>query len=37
LASGTHFIFIYRMGADGSLAELGTVSVPAGVAGIAAR
>ena len=37
LASGSHTITIFQFAADGSLAPLGSVNVPAGVAGLAAR
>jgi len=37
LAAGAHTISVFRMGADGSLTSTGTVSVPAGVVGLAAQ
>lgn len=37
LASGTHNITIFQFNSDGSLSPLGTVDVPAGVAGVAAH
>jgi len=37
LANGAHTISIFGMNADGSLTPQGTVSVPVGVAGLAAR
>ena len=37
LSSGGHVVNIFQMSANGSLASLGSVSVPAGVVGLAAR
>ena len=37
LASGVHNITVFQIGGDGSLSNLGTVDVPVGVAGLAAR
>src|SRR5689334_1670396 len=37
LANGAHTISIFGMNADGSLAAQGTINVPVGVAGLAAR
>ncbi|MGZ4354330.1 MAG: lactonase family protein [Gaiellaceae bacterium] len=37
LTDGAHLISAFRIGADGSLSPAGTIAVPAGAAGIAAR
>jgi hypothetical protein len=37
LGNGAHTITIFQMGADGSLNKLGAISVPVGVAGLAAQ
>jgi len=37
LAGGAHTINIFQMGADGSLAAAGSVSVPVGAVGLAAH
>lgn len=37
LTDGAHLISAFRIAADGSLAPAGTIAVPAGAAGIAAR
>jgi hypothetical protein len=37
LAGGAHTISIFQMSADGSLVSQGSISVPAGVTGLAAQ
>ena len=37
LGNGSHTITIFQMGADGSLNKLGTMTVPVGIAGLAAQ
>jgi hypothetical protein len=37
LGNGSHTITMFAMGADGSLNNLGAISVPTGVAGLAAQ